>query len=93
MLEKCFKQPGLTCTAWDPFNKNKRIQRFMQTTYTRYTYQNELGKISFHHDMAYVVIKIWSKEQNLITFWDIKHSKFLVIYVPWLSKRTSSIGL
>ena len=31
MSEMHLKQPGLTYTVWDPFTKNKRIQKIMET--------------------------------------------------------------
>ena len=31
MPEMYLKQPGLTYTVWDPFTKNKRIQKIMET--------------------------------------------------------------
>ena len=48
----------------------------MLPAYSRYVYQNELVKICFQHDIAYVAIKIRFIEQNL-KFWNIKRSKFL----------------
>ena len=34
--------------------KNRdRIQKFKETWYSRYNYQSELDKASFHYDMAY----------------------------------------
>ena len=48
------KQPGFTYSACCPFTKNKeRMKKFKETGHSRYTYQNELGKACFQHDMAY----------------------------------------
>ena len=48
------KQSGFTYSACGSFTKNKqRIQKFMQTGDTIYTYRNELDKAYFQHDMAY----------------------------------------
>ena len=47
------KQPGFTYSACGPFSKNKeRIEKFMQTRNTNYTYKNDLDKACFQHDIA-----------------------------------------
>ena len=53
------RQPGFTYSVCGPFTKNKeRIQKVkkqeIQDIFIRYTYQNELDKACFQHDMAYV---------------------------------------
>ena len=54
MPEMHLKQSGFTYSACGPFTKNKRrIQRFLETGNTNYTYRNELDKVCFQHDMAY----------------------------------------
>ena len=54
MPELHLKQPGFTYSACDPFTRNKeRIEKFMQTRNTDFTYRNELNKACFQHDMAY----------------------------------------
>ena len=54
MLEMHLKQPGFTYSACGPFPKNKeRIKKFKETGGSRYTYQNELCKACFQHDIAY----------------------------------------
>ena len=54
MPEMHLKQPGFTYSASGPFTKNKeRIENFMQTGNTDFTYKNELDKAWFQHDMAY----------------------------------------
>ena len=54
MPEMHLKQPGFTYSACVPFTKNKeRIQKFKETGDRNYTYQNELNKACFQHDMAY----------------------------------------
>ena len=55
MPEMHLRQPGFTCTACGPFTKNKeQIQKFKETGDLRYIYQNELDKVCFEHDMAYL---------------------------------------
>ena len=52
--ETHLRQPGLTYSTCRSFTKNKeRIQKIEETGYSRYTYQNELDKACFQHDMAY----------------------------------------
>ena len=47
------KQAGFTYSACGPFTKNKeRIENFMQTGNTDFTYKNELDKACFQHDIA-----------------------------------------
>ena len=47
------KQPGFTYSACGPFTKSKeRIEKFMQTGNTDFTYKNELDKACFQHDMV-----------------------------------------
>ena len=54
MPEMHLKQPGFTYSACGPFTKNKeRIENFMQTGNTDFTYKNELDKACLQHDMAY----------------------------------------
>ena len=54
MPEMHLKQPGFTCSACDPFTKNKeRIEKFMQTGNTDFIYRNELDKGCFQQDMAH----------------------------------------
>ena len=46
MSEMHLQQPGFTCSACGPFNKNKeRIQKFKN--------QSQLNKACFQHDMAH----------------------------------------
>ena len=48
------RQPGFTQSACGLFTKNKeRIQKFIETSNSRYIYQNELDKACFQHNMAY----------------------------------------
>ena len=54
VFNKNKKQSGFTYSACGPFTKNKeRIQRFLETSNTRYIYKNQLDKACFLHDMAY----------------------------------------
>ena len=53
MPEMHLTQPGFTYSACGPFTKNKeRIEKFMKTGNTNFTYKNELDKTCFQHDMA-----------------------------------------
>ena len=48
MPEIHLRQPGFTYSACGPFTKNKgRTQKFKETGYSRYIYQNELHKVWF----------------------------------------------
>ena len=48
MPEMRLKQPGFSYNAFEPFTKNKEIiQKFRQTIYSRYVYQNQLDKRLF----------------------------------------------
>ena len=58
MSEMHLRQPGFTHSACGPFTKNiERIQRFKETGYSRYIYQNDLDKACFQHDMDYADFK------------------------------------
>ena len=53
MPEMYLKRPSFTCSACDPFTKNKeRIEKFMPTGNSNFIYKNELDKACFQHDMA-----------------------------------------
>ena len=53
ILEMHVKQPGFTYSACGPFTKNKRrIEKFIQTGNTDYSYKGNLDKACFQHDMA-----------------------------------------
>ena len=54
MPEMHLRQLGFMYSACGQFTKNKeRIQKFKETCYSRYFYQNKLDKACFRHDMAY----------------------------------------
>ena len=54
IVNKHLKQPGFTCSACGPFTKNKEIiKTFKETGDLKYTYQNELDKTCFQHDVVY----------------------------------------
>ena len=55
MTETHLRQPGFAYSAIIvPFTKNKeRIQTFKEAGDSRYTYENELDKTCFQHDIAY----------------------------------------
>ena len=62
MPEMHLKQPGFTQSACGPFSKNKeRIEKFMQTGNTDFSYKNDLDKACFQHDMAYGKLKDLAK--------------------------------
>ena len=59
MPEMHLKQPGFTYSAYGPFSKNKkRIQKFKETGDTSHTYENELAKACFQHDILMETLKI-----------------------------------
>ena len=54
MPEIHLRQPGFKYCAFVPFTKNKeRIQKFKETGDWRYSYQSQLDKTCFQHNMAY----------------------------------------
>ena len=54
MPEMHLRQPEFTYSASGPFIKNKeRIQKFKETGYSTYNYQDKLDKACFQHDMIY----------------------------------------
>ena len=54
IVNKHLKQPGFTYSAYGPFTKNKEItKKFKETGDLEYTYQNELDKTCFQHDVVY----------------------------------------
>ena len=54
MPEIHLKQPGFTYSACGPFTKNQeRIEKFMQTGITDFSYKDDFDKACFQHDMAY----------------------------------------
>ena len=54
MTEMYLKQPGFTYSVCCRFTRNKeRIEKFMQTGNTDFTYRNQLDKASFQHDVTY----------------------------------------
>ena len=58
MPEMHLRQPGFSYSVLGPFTKNKdRIQMFKEAGDSRYTYQNELDKVCFQHNMAYGYLK------------------------------------
>ena len=52
MPELHLKQPNFTYSTCGPFNKNKEIEKFMQTENTDFISKNELDKACFQHDIA-----------------------------------------
>ena len=54
MPEIHLKQPGFTYSACGPFTKNQeRIEKYMQTGITDFSYKDDFDKACFQHDMAY----------------------------------------
>ena len=63
--EMHLSQPRFTYSDCGPFIKTKeRIQKFLKTWDSRYTYQNELDKACFQHDMAYGGFKDLPRRTN-----------------------------
>ena len=60
---------------------NERIQKFKETGFSRYIYQNEIGKNCFQHDMAYYItlLKLELEKRPLIKYCVIKHLTLLKI--------------
>ena len=53
------RQPWFTYSVCGRFPENKeRIQKFKETGYSQYIYQNEPDKACFQHDLAYENLKI-----------------------------------
>ena len=53
--------------AFSPFTKNKeRIEKFKETRYSRYIYQNELDKACFQQDMSYGDFKDLNRRTFLV---------------------------
>ena len=75
MPEKRLRQPGFTCSACRPFNKNKeRIQKFKETKDLRCIYRNELDKSCFQRDMWLMeTLKIYLEKLPPIKHYVIKH--------------------
>ena len=54
MLQMHLKQPVFTYSVRGPFTKCKeRIEKFMKTGNTDFTYENDLDKACLQHNMAY----------------------------------------
>ena len=52
--EMHLRQPGFICSACRPFTKSKeKIQKFKETSDSRYIYQNELDIACYQYDMTY----------------------------------------
>ena len=65
MPEIHLKQPGFTYSACGPLTqKQRKIEKFMQTGNTNFIYKNELDKACFQHDMAYDKSKDLVKTQS-----------------------------
>ena len=48
------RQPGLTCSACEPFTKHhERIQKFRERCSLKHLYKNKLDKACFAHDTTY----------------------------------------
>ena len=72
MPEIHLRQPEFTYSACGRFKKNtERIQKFKETGYSRYIYQNELDKACFQHDTTCGDIK----DLHRIFFFCIIHTK------------------
>ena len=66
MLEMHLRQPGFTYSARGPFTKSKeRIYKFEETGYSKYIYQNELGKACSQNHMPYKVCLLTTADRVL----------------------------
>ena len=62
MSELHLRQPVFTYSVCAPFTKNReRIEKFMQTGNTDFSYKNDLDKACFQHHMAYGKLKDLAK--------------------------------
>ena len=69
MPEKHLKKFGFTNSASGPFTKSKkRIETFIETGNTNFTYRNYLDKVCIQHGMAYCKHKDLAKRSNQISF-------------------------
>ena len=71
------RQAGFTYSACGPFSiHRKRIKRFEETGVLNYTYEKELDKVCFAHDVAYADSKdlakrtVSNKALKNKTFWN-----------------------
>ena len=55
------------------------MQKFKETEYSRYIYQNELGKACFQHNMAYGDFEDLTRRTASDKIFVIKHLKLLKI--------------
>ena len=91
MPEMHLRQPGFMYIACGPFRKNKaRIQKFKETGDSWYTYQNELHKACFQHDMAYG-LKALNIAKNL-KYDEYQHGLASIVYT-FFNKKTSGSGI
>ena len=76
MPEMYLRQLGFTYSACVPFTENKeRIQKFNETEYSLYIYQNELDKVCFQHE----ILKISLEGLLPIKYCVIKHLMLIKI--------------
>ena len=80
MPEIHLRQPKFTYSACEPFTKHEqRIQKFRETGDTNYIYKNELDKVCFVHDAAYLDSKDLTKRTVGDKILKIKHLILLKI--------------
>ena len=59
------RQPGLIYSSYGQFTENKkRMQKFKETTDSRYIYQKKLDKTCFQHDIDYGDFKDLSRRTD-----------------------------
>ena len=86
MPEIHLRHPRFSYSYCGPFTKNReRIQTSRETKDSRHIYQNELDKVCFQHDMAYVDFKDLDRR----TFNIAKYSEF-DRYHKFYDKKSSS---
>ena len=86
MPEIHLRHPRFSYSYSGPFTKNReRIQTSRETKDSRHIYQNELDKVCFQHDMAYVDFKDLDRR----TFNIAKYSEF-DRYHKFYDKKSSS---
>ena len=107
MPEMHLKQPEFTYSAYGPFTKNKRIEKFMQTGDTNFIFKNELDKACFQHDnMVYgktkdLVIRTQSDKVIKDEAFKIASDRKYDVYQRWLApmvykffdKKSSGSGM
>ena len=107
MPEMHLKQRGFTYSDCGLFAKNKeRIEKFMQTRNTDYSYKTDLDKACFQHDMAYRKYKDLAKctESDKVlkdkafkiasnTNYDVYQRRLASMVYNFFDKKSKGIGV